>query len=66
METTNDIMDKLNRNFYELKTYFTSSFGDSCRTFCVNPGGFVTIESYPYGDKNYFVLMVIVLEIKIR
>lgn len=54
VETTNDIMDKLNRNFYELKTYFTSSFGDSCRTFCVNPGGFVTIESYPYGDKKLF------------
>ncbi len=51
IETTNDIMKKLNDNFYELKTYFISSFGDKCRTFCVNPGGFVTIESYPY-DNN--------------
>lgn len=51
IETTNDIMKKLNDNFYELKTYFISSFGDKCRTFCVNPGGFVSIESYPY-DNN--------------
>lgn len=54
IETTNEIMKKLNDNFYELKTYFTSSFGDRCRTFCVNPGGFVTIESYPYDDKKLF------------
>lgn len=54
IETTNEIMKKLNDNFYELKTYFTSSFGDKCRTFCVNPGGFVTIESYPYDDKKLF------------
>ena len=51
IETTNDIMKKLNDNFYELKTYFISSFGDKCRTFCVNPSGFVSIESYPY-DNN--------------
>ena len=54
IETTNDIMKKLNDNFYELKTYFVSSFGDKCRTFCVNPSGFVSIESYPYNDKKLF------------
>lgn len=54
VEVPNEVMDKLNRNFYELKTYFTSSFGDKCRTFCVNPSGFVTIESYPYNDKKLF------------
>ena len=54
IECPNEVMEKLNKNFYELKTYFTSSFGDLCRTFCVNPSGYVTIESYPYEDKKLF------------
>ena len=54
IECPNEVMKKLNDNFYELKTYFISSFGDTCRTFCVNPSGFVTIESYSYEDKKLF------------
>ena len=54
IECPNEVMKKLNDNFYELKTYFISSFGDRCRTFCVNPSGFVTIESYSYEDKKLF------------
>ena len=47
IETLNSIMAPLNDNFYEAKIHFKGGpFGDKARTFCTNPGGFVTIESY--------------------
>ena len=46
VETLNSIMAPLNDNFYEAKIHFSGTFGDKVRTFCTNPGGFVTIESY--------------------
>jgi uncharacterized FAD-dependent dehydrogenase len=55
IETTNEIMQKLNDNFYECKIYFRGSFGDEARMFCTNPSGFVTVESYPYNDKNIYM-----------
>lgn len=54
VEVPNEVMKKINDNFYECKIYFKGSFGDKARTFCQNPGGYVTIESYPYGDKKIF------------
>lgn len=54
VEVPNEVMEKINDNFYECKIYFKGSFGDKARTFCQNPGGYVTIESYPYGDKKIF------------
>ena len=55
IETTNDIMKKLNENFYECKIYFKGSFGDEARMFCTNPSGFVTVESYPYNNKSIYM-----------
>lgn len=46
VETLNEYMSYLNNNFYEAKLYFESSFGDTTRVFCTNPGGIVSIESY--------------------
>ena len=46
VEVPNEVMKKLNDNFYECKIYFKGSFGDKARMFCTNPGGFVTVESY--------------------
>ena len=54
VEVPNKVMRELNENFYECKIYFKGSFGDKARTFCQNPSGFVTVESYPYGDKKIF------------
>lgn len=55
VECPNEVMQKLNNNFYECKLYFQGSFGDKARTFCVNPSGFVTVESYPYNNKNIYM-----------
>jgi uncharacterized FAD-dependent dehydrogenase len=54
VECPNEVMKKLNENFYECKIYFKGSFGDNARMFCTNPSGFVTVESYPYYDKKIF------------
>ncbi len=41
------VMEKLTKPLYEAKlVYHTKSFGDSVRTFCMNPYGEVTTESY--------------------
>ena len=55
IECPNEVMEKLNNNFYECKIYFQGSFGDKARMFCTNPSGFVTVESYPYLDKNIYM-----------
>lgn len=54
VEVPNEIMKRLNDNFYECKIYFQGSFGDKARMFCTNPSGFVTVESYSNGDKKIF------------
>lgn len=54
IEVPNKVMKRLNDNFYECKIYFQGSFGDKSRMFCTNPSGFVTVESYSYGDKKLF------------
>jgi uncharacterized FAD-dependent dehydrogenase len=45
VEVPRSITDKYTDNLYEFKIkYFTSEFEDEVRTFCVNPGGFISIE----------------------
>ena len=47
LECRNEIMQEINENFYEAKlVHFTRFFDDKVRTFCSNPGGFVSSEYY--------------------
>ena len=56
VECPNEVMKKLNDNFYECKIYFKGTFGDKARMFCTNPGGFVTVESYENNGKKLFTV----------
>jgi uncharacterized FAD-dependent dehydrogenase len=45
VEVPRAITDKFTDNLYEFKIkYFTNEFEDEVRTFCVNPGGFISVE----------------------
>jgi len=45
VEVPRAITDKFTDQLYEFKIkYFTSEFEDEVRTFCVNPGGFISVE----------------------
>lgn len=47
VECRNEIMQEINDNFYEAKLiHYTKTFDDKVRTFCSNPGGFVSSEYY--------------------
>ncbi|TKG90421.1 FAD-dependent oxidoreductase [Puteibacter caeruleilacunae] len=47
VECRNEIMQEINDNFYEAKLiHYTRTFDDKVRTFCSNPGGFVSSEYY--------------------
>ena len=47
VECTNEVMQEINKNFYEAKLiHYTKTFDDKVRTFCSNPGGFVSSEYY--------------------
>ncbi len=47
LECRNEIMQDINDNFYEAKlVHYTRFFDDKVRTFCSNPGGFVSSEYY--------------------
>lgn len=47
VECRNEIMQQINENFYEAKLiHYTKTFDDKVRTFCSNPGGFVSSEYY--------------------
>jgi uncharacterized protein len=47
VETPAPVMEPLTDELYEAKlTYFSRSFGDRVRTFCMNPYGEVTTEAY--------------------
>jgi uncharacterized FAD-dependent dehydrogenase len=47
LECRNEIMQEINENFYEAKlVHYTRFFDDKVRTFCSNPGGFVSSEYY--------------------
>ncbi|MEA4891430.1 MAG: FAD-binding protein [Peptococcaceae bacterium] len=50
VETPNSVMDHLTRELYEAKlVYFSDTFENKCRTFCMNPGGIVSEENYEGG-----------------
>ncbi|MBO5344926.1 MAG: FAD-dependent oxidoreductase [Clostridia bacterium] len=47
VEVRNEVMEKVNRALYESKLIgYTKPFGNKVRTFCQNPGGFVSQENY--------------------
>lgn len=47
VECRNEVMQEINENFYEAKLiHYTRTFDDKVRTFCSNPGGFVSSEYY--------------------
>ncbi len=50
VETPNSVMDHLTRDLYEAKlVYYSDTFENKVRTFCMNPGGIVSEESYEGG-----------------
>lgn len=45
VEVPRSVTDRFTDNLYEFKIkYYTSEFEDEVRTFCVNPGGFISVE----------------------
>lgn len=47
VETPNSIMDHLTKDLYEAKlVYYSDTFDNKVRTFCMNPGGVVSEEHY--------------------
>lgn len=45
-ETSDVVMQDINRNLYEAKLLFNSSTGSVVRTFCANPSGYVVVENH--------------------
>ena len=45
-ETSDVIMQDINRHLYEAKLIFNSSTGSVVRTFCANPSGHVVVENH--------------------
>jgi len=47
VEVPNSVMDHLTKDLYEAKlVYYSDTFGNKVRTFCMNPGGVVSAEYY--------------------
>ena len=47
VEVPNSVMDHLTRHLYEAKlVYYSDTFENKVRTFCMNPGGLVSEEHY--------------------
>lgn len=50
VEVPNAVMDKLTEHLYEAKMiYYSDTFENKVRTFCMNPGGLVSEEHYEGG-----------------
>ena len=50
VEVPNAVMDHLTENLYEAKlVYYSDTFENKVRTFCMNPGGIVSEEHYDGG-----------------
>lgn len=50
VEVPNAVMDPLTKNLYEAKlVYYSDTFENKVRTFCMNPGGIVSEEHYDTG-----------------
>lgn len=55
VEVPNSIMDNLTKHLYEAKMfYYSDTFENKVRTFCMNPGGIVSEEHYNAGFNNTF------------
>ncbi len=46
VETSNLIMEDINKNLYEGKFVYSTSVGTKVRTFCSNPSGHVVVENH--------------------
>lgn len=46
VETSNIVMDEINKNLYEGKFVYNASVGTKVRTFCSNPSGHVVVENH--------------------
>ncbi len=46
VETSNIVMEEINKNLYEGKFVYNTSVGTQVRTFCSNPSGHVVIENH--------------------
>jgi uncharacterized FAD-dependent dehydrogenase len=46
VETSDVIMEEINRHLYEAKFVFNTSVGTRVRTFCANPSGHVVVENH--------------------
>ncbi len=50
VEVPNSVIDHLTKNLYEAKlVYYSDTFENKVRTFCMNPGGLVSEEHYEGG-----------------
>ena len=50
VEVPNSVMDHLTKELYEAKlVYYSDTFDNKVRTFCMNPGGVVSQENYDNG-----------------
>lgn len=55
VECPNSVMDNLTKHLYEAKMiYYSDTFENKVRTFCMNPGGIVSEEHYNAGFNNTF------------
>lgn len=53
VEVPNAVMDELTKNLYEAKLiYYSDTFENKVRTFCMNPGGIVSEEHYDTGTQG--------------
>ena len=51
VEVPNAVMDRLTKSLYEAKlVYYSDTFENKVRTFCMNPGGIVSEEHYDTGE----------------
>lgn len=57
VEVPNSVMDHLTKNLYEAKlVYYSDTFENKVRTFCMNPGGIVSEEHYDGPDGGLAVV----------
>lgn len=55
VECPNSVMDHLTQHLYEAKmVYYSDTFENKVRTFCMNPSGFVSEEHYNAGFNGTF------------
>ena len=57
VEVPNAVLDPLTKNLYEAKlVYYSDTFENKVRTFCMNPGGLVSEEHYDTGNGGIAVV----------